>query len=199
MDSKKFPSVLIVEDDSLFRRSLKRFALPFAEEVWEAESVAEANEKLELHPHLLLLDVRLGDGSGIEVAEQAGRLMPAPLIVAFSGEASAEEAFRLAQLGVRQYLQKPFRLEELDEAIDAAQAGPPFLAPHIAGAVGHLELGALKSQVRYTMVRQALALTGGNRSAAARMLGVSRQALQHIVRHDASLGKIMPLASAEPA
>lgn len=190
MADQAFSRILIVEDDVLFRRSLRRFALSITPDVLEADSVAEATELLAKQPQLVLLDVRLSDGTGIDVAETASKLMPAPLVVAFSGEASAGEAFRLAQLGVRQYLQKPFRLEELDEAIMAAQAGPPVLQPHIAGAVGHLELSTLKSQVRYTMVRQALALTGGNRSAAARMLGVSRQALQHIVRHDASLGRI---------
>ena len=180
-------SILIVEDDALFRRSLVRFARELARRVSEAASVQEAREKLVEEPDLILLDVRLSDGSGLEVVEAANTKSPAPMIVAMSGEATTEESFKLAQLGVRGYLQKPFSLETLAAAVSTARQAPPPLGPLVAGSVGHVDLGAVKTQVRQTMVRQALAMTGGNRSAAARLLGVSRQALQHIVRHDASL------------
>ncbi len=182
--SLRVERALIVEDDELFRRSLVRFCRPLAKDLVEAATVAEARVALAKRPTLVLLDVRLPDGSGLEVVELANDLRPAPLIVAFSGEATPPESFRLAQLGVREFLQKPFDLEQLEGALARSQEAPPALQPLVAGAVGHIDLGDVKAQVRQTMVRQALAMTKGNRSAAARLLGVSRQALQHIVRHD---------------
>jgi DNA-binding NtrC family response regulator len=48
--------------------------------------------------------------------------------------------------------------------------------------VGQMGVREAELVVRRTMVAEALARSGGNRRAAARMLGVSRQHLQHILR-----------------
>lgn len=58
----------------------------------------------------------------------------------------------------------------------------PELIAAIRGAVGSVGMRDLEIAVRREMVREALGRSGGNRRAAARMLGVSRQHLQHMLR-----------------
>jgi transcriptional regulator with PAS, ATPase and Fis domain len=59
---------------------------------------------------------------------------------------------------------------------------PPDLAPHLKSAVGLVPIKSVEQTVRSTMVSEALARGGGSRRAAARVLSISRQLLQHILR-----------------
>jgi DNA-binding NtrC family response regulator len=52
----------------------------------------------------------------------------------------------------------------------------------LRSSVGRVGVRELMAAARRVMVAEALARTGGNRRAAARLLGVSRQTLQHMVR-----------------
>jgi DNA-binding NtrC family response regulator len=174
--------ILIVEDDPMMMRTLERAVHPLASSVTCAESVAAAKEALRAGVDLVLLDVRLGDGSGVLVAEEAVRLDASPLVIALSGHATPPEAFRLAQLGVRAFLPKPFELYELLAALERVLAAPPDLTPHVKGCVGHADLRSVQTEVRRAMLDQAMALARGNRSVAAKLLSVTRQAVQRMVR-----------------
>lgn len=180
--SRNLQRALVVEDEDVVRRSLVRFVRQLGVEVVEASSVDEAVQALEPVPDLIVLDIRLADGSGFSVVEAALECRPTPLIVAVSGVASTEEAFRLAGLGVRAYLQKPVTQEKFADALEAAQEAPPGIDSLAASSVGSATLPSLQSRLRQAMVHQALALSGGNYSRAARMLGVSRQALQQTLQ-----------------
>ncbi|WP_437598342.1 helix-turn-helix domain-containing protein [Sorangium sp. So ce590] len=85
-------------------------------------------------------------------------------------------------MGVRSFLAKPLRLEELDRAIDDALARPPDLRPQVRAAVGQTSIQEVEEQVRTIMVDEALARAGGGRRKAAQLLNISRQLLQHILR-----------------
>jgi two-component system response regulator RegA len=126
--------------------------------------------------------VMLPDGNAFTVLEQAQKLTPAPIRIAMSGEASAEEAFRLAGFGVRRFLQKPVSLAEIWEAVCKANEEAPDLSPFVQESVGHVSLKALTGTVRSAAIRQALAIARGNRTRAARILQVTRQAVQQMVR-----------------
>lgn len=179
--------VLIVEDDKALCGALARVASRWGDEILQAHRVADALELLETNPTLLIVDVRMPDGSGLDVVEAASRRLPVPTMVAVSGEASAEESFRLAQVGVRAYLAKPLGLDEFVSKVEAALRDAPDLEPVAAAAVGHRPLRRVQDEVRRTMVDQALARAEGNRSAAARLLHVSRQAVQQMVHERESL------------
>jgi len=148
----------------------------------QASSCAAALQALEHSFDLLLLDVRLPDGSSVNIAEVAAAKSPSPLIVVFSGEASAEEAFKLAQLGAMRFLSKPFSLDELLAAIQMVQVTRMKIEPLVRPYVGSADLRDVQDHVRRAMVEQALALTNGNRTAAARLLRVTRQAIQKFIR-----------------
>jgi len=177
----KVERVLVLEDDPSLCEVIARVARGWGSRVQQAYSVAEGRAALAERPHLLIADVRLPDGSAIPVVKAAARMRPAPAIVALSGLASAEEAFHLAQAGARTYLAKPISPTKLTRAVAEALASPPELEALAVACVGRRPMREVQVSVRGAMVDQALALESGSHSGAARLLRVSRQAVQQIV------------------
>ncbi|MFO0555393.1 MAG: response regulator [Polyangiaceae bacterium] len=175
--------MLVVDDDAKLVRAVSGALSDEGREVVCCGDVARVAEVLEsFRPDLVLLDVKLPDGDAFSVLEQLRVRGCAPLVVAMSGEATQSEAFRLAQHGVRAYVTKPFTLAELERAIAEARAEPPAIAPHLAQTVGLRPLEDVEREVRDTLVDEALSRSNGSRRGAARLLGISRQLLQHILR-----------------
>jgi DNA-binding NtrC family response regulator len=174
--------VLIVEDDQPLRSAIARRIADWGARPLEAGTAREAKAMLTSSPDLLVVDLRLPDEPAFSVIEAAAQLWPKPIIVAISGCASPEQAFRLAQLGVRAYIGKPFSLDELQQAIEGAYREAPPLESLIAACVGRVPLRELQRNLRKVMMLQALALSEGSRSETARLLAVSRQAIQQMLR-----------------
>jgi len=184
--------LLVVEDDEVLRAAIVEAsrcwevelepdrAIGF-DEILEADNVDDGVALLARRPDLVLVDVRLHAGSGLSVARAASEMHPTPLVLAMSGHASAGEAFSLAQSGVRGYLAKPFDLTELRAAVQGVLREPPRLEPHVKAQVGQVYIHTVQDQVRRAMVEQALARSDGNFVHAARLLGVTRQAVQQMV------------------
>jgi two-component system response regulator RegA len=180
--SRRLRSALVVDDDSVLRVGIAEFLRTQGLRVGTAASAADAIAQLRGRPDVVVLDVRLPDGNAFTVLDHARKLAPAPIQIALSGAASPEDGFRLAQYGVRSFLQKPVSLGEIWSAIQAAADEPPDIAPHVQQAVGHLSLRELTSQVRDEAIKEALASARGNRTGAARILQVTRQAVQQMLR-----------------
>ncbi len=182
--SRPVSRILVVDDHESLRGQLMRALVRRADDVIGAGTVAEARDALAAPPppDLVLLDVALPDGDAFDVLAAIDGLTPAPVVVGMSGSATNSQAFALATRGVRAFIGKPLELDELYAVIDAAlDAAPPF-APTVRAAVGHTSLDDVEEDVRALMVKEALALSGGNRRAAARMLSITRQRLQYILR-----------------
>jgi DNA-binding NtrC family response regulator len=173
---------LVVEDDSSLCDAIAQVVAPLASVVLQAHTLASALEHLKRMPGLIITDIRLPDGNGMTLVDAASALLPVPVTLAISGEATPGEAFELARRGVRGYLQKPLRLPELRDAIREALRAPADLAVCAVAQVGHRAIREAQEQLRRAMVTQACALAGGNRTSAARMLQVSRQAVQQMIR-----------------
>jgi DNA-binding NtrC family response regulator len=105
-----------------------------------------------------------------------------PAYVVISGTAGAAEGFRLAQLGVRSFVSKPLVADEICGALRTAIEDAPDFTPHLRAAVGFLPIHEIERTARKTMMQQALARAGGSRTGAAKLLRVSRQLLQHMIR-----------------
>lgn len=178
----KVERTLVVEDDELLARAISRELRKWCPAVDVASGCAEARPLLSLMPGLVLVDVCLPDGSGVEVVRQAATLTPKPRIIALSARATAEEGFALAKAGACAYLPKPISLESLLQTIDRVVSTPVNLSADIADAVGTVKFEALHDQMKLTMIHQALGLTGQNITRAAELLGVSRQRLQQWIR-----------------
>jgi two-component system, NtrC family, nitrogen regulation response regulator NtrX len=116
--------ILLVEDDPKIRASL---LLQLGEAGFAVEGLASGEEAYarfadrgRLTPDLLLLDVRLGGMSGVDLlrlltTEGAERLPPTIII---SGEASISEAIEALRMGVHDFIEKPFSRERLLRSIE---------------------------------------------------------------------------------
>lgn len=183
--------VLLVEDNDDLRRAIASDAVGWsrhiapgrgAVEVDEASDERTAIERLAARPELVIVDVTLRDGSGVGVV-RAARAMDAPgVFVAISGTASAADGFALAELGVRAYLAKPFTTDELRETVRAALEERPDPTSTAADQVGRTAMHIVQDRVRRDMLSQALERTHWNFSQSAKLLGVTRQAIQQMVR-----------------
>lgn len=121
------PLILAVEDDArnvaLLRAILERAGYRLA----IAGSLAEARAWLaDRQPDLILLDVGLPDGSGLELADDLKHRTrgPSTPIVALSARVLAADRAAAAEAGCDAFLAKPLRTAEL-LSIVAAHAGPP--------------------------------------------------------------------------
>jgi DNA-binding response OmpR family regulator len=174
---------LVVEDHPSLLRSLVGSLEPWAERVVSAATVTDGLRLLrDERPELAVTDIRLPDGSGLEIARAAAARVPVTTVIAISGQATPDEAFRLAQLGVRSYLTKPLLFEDLAAAITHALTQAPELDPLLRCTVGKAELHHLEDHVRQTLLEEALAQAEGKKSHAAALLAVSRQVLQHMLK-----------------
>lgn len=174
--------VLIVEDDAAFLKTLQTALAPRARQLRLARSVGEAKAQLDPAPDMVLLDFALPDGNAEALLPKLLEMRPLPAIIAMSGVASTGEAFRLAQTGVRAFLQKPFDLSDLASVWQLALTEPPDFAQPVRQAVGKVPLRAVEDTVREVMIGEALAISHGSRRRAAGLLSISRQTLQHILR-----------------
>jgi two-component system response regulator AtoC len=91
--------------------------------VHEAATLAEAETNLRNHrPQVVILDVHLPDGNGIDfLAAQRERLADSVVIV-FTADGSVEDAVRAMKLGASDFLAKPVDHEELLRLVDKAAA-----------------------------------------------------------------------------
>lgn len=175
--------LMIVDDDAALLRSLSTALSSDNLELRCCASTREARAMLDgWAPEVIVLDVVLDDGDAYDVLAHLQSLDTAPAVVAISGAATAPQAFRLAQLGVGGFLTKPFSISELRHEVDGVLSAPPRLEERLRQSVGRVPLRDVENRVRTTMVREAMAQAGGGRKGAARLLRISRQMLQHILR-----------------
>ncbi len=134
--------VLIVEDDDLIASSLARALGAAGHEVTVAGTVAEASLLL-ADADLVLCDLGLPDGDGLDLISRMAEEHPAVPVIALT--ARAEEADVVAGLtsGAVDYVTKPFRLAELQARIDAQLRQAAAAAPRTA-TVGKVTVADLE-------------------------------------------------------
>jgi DNA-binding NarL/FixJ family response regulator len=131
------PRVLIVDDHQLFRAGVRAELEPLLEIAGEASSVEEAVTAIEQHaPDVVLLDVHMPDGGGIEVIRRtaAGSASP-PCFLALSVSDAAEDVIAVIRAGARGYVTKNISGEELAEAVRRVHDGDAVFSPRLAGFV----------------------------------------------------------------
>ncbi len=123
---------LIVDDEPLARRELRRLLAPFAwiQVVGEASDSDEARERIEaLSPGVVFLDVQMPGGTGFDLLAQLDRLPHIIFTTAY--DHYAVKAFEVSALD---YLLKPIEPERLAAALHKIQATAP--APDRAAPTG---------------------------------------------------------------
>jgi DNA-binding NarL/FixJ family response regulator len=131
------PRVLIVDDHQLFRAGVRAELEPLLEIAGEAGGVEEAVTAIEQDaPDVVLLDVHMPDGGGVEVIRRtAARLESPPCFLALSVSDAAEDVIAVIRAGARGYVTKNISGEELAEAVRRVHDGDAVFSPRLAGFV----------------------------------------------------------------
>lgn len=168
------PRILLVDDDERLRTRLLQALRDRGLEVESAASMAEALEHAAggRWTHAIV-DLRLPDGSGIEVVKALKRQQPGLRLVMFTGYGSITTAVESAHAGVVQYLTKPASVDELCAALGLVSATPETSA---AGSDA-FQVPSL-ARVEWEHIQRVLAECDGNVSQAAKLLGMHRRSLQ---------------------
>jgi DNA-binding NarL/FixJ family response regulator len=130
--------LIIADDQTLVRRGI-RSLLELAADIAVVGEAADGDECIELvrtlHPDVVLLDVRMPKGSGIEVLNQlkaTGHLPPAILLTTFDDD---EALLAGIKAGARGYLLKDVSLEQLTDTIKTVAGGGSVIRPAVTERV----------------------------------------------------------------
>ena len=162
--------ILIVDDDDVFRSALGRAFLRRGFAVREADCVAGAGSVIATRPpEFAVVDLKLPDGSGLEVVEMLHARSGITRIVVLTGYASIATAVEAVKLGATNYLMKPASPDEILRAFEATDPDARVPIPDPPVSVARLE---------WEHIQRVLAEQGGNVSATARALRMHRRTLQ---------------------
>lgn len=135
MRVNKIARVIIVEDDAVTLQSLvaRVDECPNLEVINSYEDVSSAQKGLEMvTPEVLLVDLGLPDGSGIDIISKQIRNHPDLAIMVISVFGDEHHVIKAIQAGARGYLLKDSDSEEIGDSIEQLLAGGAPISPAIA-------------------------------------------------------------------
>jgi len=165
-------SLLIVEDDKSFLQRLARAMEGRGFAVTTAESVAEGLLQVEkAAPAFAVVDMRLGDGNGLDVISAMKKRRPEARAIILTGYGNIATAVNAVKLGAVDYLAKPVDADDVAAALlafDNRKIEPP-------------ENPMSADRVRWEHIQRIYELCGRNVSETARRLNMHRRTLQRIL------------------
>jgi two-component system response regulator RegA len=164
------PSLLLVDDDAIYR---ERLAKAIAARGYEVRTAAGAEGAVVLaeadSPELAVLDLRMPGESGLELLRRLLSIDPTTKVLMLTGYGSIATALEAVRLGAVNYLTKPADVDDIlaafspDEQTTETNPGPG--TPSLA-------------RVEWEHIQRVLNDCDGNLSEAARRLGMHRRSLQ---------------------
>lgn len=162
-------TLLIVEDDQAFARTLTRSFERRGYQVWTAASEEEMALRLEhARPRYAVVDLKLGTGSGLKCVQELHARDPDTVVVVLTGFASIATAVEAIKLGARHYLAKPASTDDIEAAFGRGEGDAAVPLAARPTSIKTLE---------WERIHETLAETGFNISEAARRLGMHRRTL----------------------
>ena len=165
-------SMLILDDDNPLRDRLARAMEKKGYRVTQAESVKKAIlEARKSPPAYAVLDLRLNDGSGLEVVKEIRKLRSNSKIVLLTGYGNIPTAVAAVKAGAIDYIPKPADAEDVENALLAtpeSKARPP-------------ENPMSADRVKWEHIHRVFELCNRNVSETARRLKMHRRTLQRIL------------------
>ncbi len=140
MPKKNHSSLLIVDDNHRFLNNLKTLVQLYNQNslfkfnlVGDADTVARAKLLLDKYqPQILLLDLELGNESGLEIIKYLSNKNYQSKTLILSAHEEEEMIFKAMSLGARGYIFKPNVVSQLLEAIDTVIDEKIYLPPEAA-------------------------------------------------------------------
>ncbi len=163
------PTLVIVEDDAAFARTLSRSFAKRGYEVSVQTGLADLEAYLaEAIPRFAVVDLKVVGGSGLECVRLLAERDPTTRIVVLTGYASIATAVEAVKLGACHYLAKPSNTDDIEAAFGRAEGD------------SSVALGARPTSIKtleWEHIHETLKECDFNISAAARALGMHRRTL----------------------
>ena len=165
-------SLLIVDDDNPFRERLARAMEKKGFIVSQAESVKNGlNLAKQKKPSFAVVDLRLGDGNGLQVVKEIQSLNSKSRVIMLTGYGNIPTAVAAIKEGAIDYLAKPADADDIERALLAdpnEKAAPP-------------ENPMSADRVKWEHIHRVFELCNRNVSETARRLKMHRRTLQRIL------------------
>jgi len=164
------PLLFLVEDDASFARTLQRSLERRGYRVRLAADPAALDALIaEGAPAFAVVDLKLGQASGLACVQTLHAADPATKIVVLTGYASIATAVQAIKLGATSYLAKPANTDDIEAAFGTNASGD--VDTPIDGRQTSIKT------LEWERIHQTLAETGFNVSETARRLGMHRRTL----------------------
>lgn len=165
-------SLLLADDDSSFRQRLQLMLSRRGFDVRAAASLCEARELVQqFRPDFAVIDLRLGDGNGLDLVSELRAQHPEARVVVLTGYGNLATAVAAVKEGAIDYLSKPADPADLVAALlaDGEHRPEPPADPMSA------------DRVRWEHIQRIYELCERNVSETARRLKMHRRTLQRIL------------------
>ena len=165
-------SLLIVDDDNLFRDRLARAMEKKGFQVIQAESVKKGiSQAQNTSPAFAVVDLRLGDGSGLEVIKEIRKFKKDSRVIMLTGYGNIPTAVAAVKVGAIDYIPKPADAVDVENRLLASpesKAIPP-------------ENPMSADRIKWEHIHRVFELCNRNVSETARRLKMHRRTLQRIL------------------
>ncbi|MDT5172952.1 MAG: hypothetical protein QOG37_203 [Mycobacterium sp.] len=131
------PTVMVVDDHPIWRDAVARdLADDGFNVVATAEGVAAARRRAAVvKPDVVVMDMRLGDGDGVQATTEVLEVSPSTRVLVLSASDEREDVLEAVKAGATGYLVKSASKAELADAVRATAAGRAVFTPSLAGLV----------------------------------------------------------------
>ncbi|MGF1619897.1 MAG: ActR/PrrA/RegA family redox response regulator transcription factor [Rhodomicrobiaceae bacterium] len=165
-------TVLIVDDDKPFANRLSRAMESRGFDVRVAETVQDGLAMIKsAPPNYAVVDMRLGDGNGLDVIALLKSLKPDARAIVLTGYGNIATAVTAVKLGAVDYLAKPADADDIFAALIASPGQKPEPPENPMSA----------DRVRWEHIQRVYELCDRNVSETARRLNMHRRTLQRIL------------------
>jgi two-component system response regulator RegA len=165
-------SLLLADDDRPFLTRLTRAMESRGFQVTAVDSVVEGLATIRrTAPAFAVVDMRLGDGNGLDIISELKALRPDSRGIILTGYGNIATAVTAVKLGAFDYLAKPADADEIYNALMAIQHDKAELPENPMSA----------DRVRWEHIQRIYELCGRNVSETARRLNMHRRTLQRIL------------------
>ncbi|NVJ60402.1 MAG: response regulator [Gammaproteobacteria bacterium] len=166
--NRKMERWLVVDDDDTFAKTLQRGLARQHKEVLIAldsfDAIKHCNQNLITHA---ILDLKLGNESGLELLKEMLCIQPAIKVLVLTGYASIATTVNAIKIGAKNYLPKPASLKQIllafEDNDETIEVNAQLLSPE---------------QIEWEHIQKTLSDNEGNVSATARALNMHRRTLQ---------------------
>jgi two-component system, response regulator RegA len=166
------PSILLVDDDEVFRNRLAR---AFSDRGYDVRTGGDFDAAMasarDDSPEFAVIDLKMPGRGGLDLVRALHELDPQTKIVVLTGYGSIATAIDAVRLGATYYLSKPADADDIVNAFARGQA-PPLEPPEVEYRAPSL------ARAEWEHINRVLSDCGGNISEAARRLGIHRRSLQ---------------------